>query len=209
MRGLTTLCAVLAGWTVLLDSTVAADDAKPSLELHQRIDQLLAAADPSFTRQASEAATDAEFCRRVFLDLTGKIPSADELRQFIDDTSPAREKRTELVDRLLASPRFARRMQYVFDEMLMERRTGSNVTDDEWRGYLRKAFLDRRPWTAIAQEILSASGVDPKQRAPAKFYLDRNFEIDLITRDVGRIFLGVDLECAQCHDHPAIDDYLQ
>lgn len=201
-------CVVIAV-SLSFDAVVFADDAKATVPLHQRVDEMLAAADPNFAKLASDPATDAEFCRRVFLDLTGTIPSADELRRFVDDQSPTPKKRIELVDRLLASPRFARQMQYRFDVMLMERRAGTNVSDNEWREFLRQAFLDQRPWNEVVKEILSASGIDPKRRGAAKFYLDRNFEIDVLTRDVGRIFLGVDLECAQCHDHPVIDDYLQ
>ena len=58
-------------------------------------------------------------------------------------------------------------------------------------------------------ELLSASGTDPKNRAPARFFLDRGSEPNLITRDVGRIFFGRDMQCAQCHNHPLVKDYLQ
>ncbi|HTM55157.1 MAG TPA: DUF1553 domain-containing protein, partial [Pirellulales bacterium] len=59
------------------------------------------------------------------------------------------------------------------------------------------------------REILSADGSDPKQRGPARFYLDRDADANLITRDVGRLMFGRDMQCAQCHDHPLIADYLQ
>jgi hypothetical protein len=91
----------------------------------------------------------------------------------------------------------------------MERQSSSNVSDAEWGEYLRQSFSDNKPWDKFVAEILAADGADPKKRAAAKFYLDRNFSVGEVTRDVGRVFLGVDLECAQCHDHPAIDDYLQ
>lgn len=100
-------------------------------------------------------------------------------------------------------------MQYVLDEMIMERRTGANVPDAEWRNWLRKSIRENRRWDSIVGDILGADGADDAKRPAAKFYLDRNFDVDQVTRDVGRIFLGVDLECAQCHDHPNIDGYLQ
>src|SRR5262249_32068441 len=70
-------------------------------------------------------------------------------------------------------------------------------------------FTANKPWDQLVRELLSADGVDPNQRAAAKFYLDRDAEPNLLTRDVSRLFLGMNLQCAQCHDHPRIDDYKQ
>ena len=177
--------------------------------LYPRIDQLIEDATQDFAKSAAPICSDEEFLRRVTLDLTGSIPSAGQTRAFLTDETPTQKKRAALVDRLLASPRHARRMQYVLDEMIMERRAGGNVPDAEWRKWLRKAIQENRRWDAIVSEILAADGSDEAKRPAAKFYLDRNFDVDQVTRDVGRIFLGVDLECAQCHDHPTIDGYLQ
>ena len=58
-------------------------------------------------------------------------------------------------------------------------------------------------------ELLRADGTDPKHRGPARFYLDRELEPHAITRDVGRIFFGRDLQCAHCHNHPLVEDYQQ
>ena len=175
--------------------------------LHDEIDRLVSAATPDFDTLAAPVSSDEEFIRRVYLDLSGTIPTSEQARTFLKDSSPA--KREALIDRLLSSPQHARRMQYVFDEMLMERRVGTDVPNAEWETWLRDSFRDNKPWDQLVTEILSADGADEKLRPAAKFYLDRKFDIDLVTRDIGRVFLGVDLECAQCHDHPNIDDYLQ
>ncbi|HVU87764.1 MAG TPA: DUF1553 domain-containing protein, partial [Pirellulales bacterium] len=114
-----------------------------------------------------------------------------------------------LIDRLLASPEYARHMAGVFDVALMERRPEKNVPIAEWQKYLYESFAANKPYDKIVQEILSADGVDPAARAPARFYLDREGEANLLTRDIGRIFFGMDLQCAQCHDHPLIADYYQ
>lgn len=175
--------------------------------LHHRIDKLIEAATPDFTSLASPISSDEEFVRRLYLDLSGVIPTVDQTRSFLADDSP--QKRQELIDHLLTSPQHARRLQNVFDEMLMERRGGNDVPDVEWQNWLRESFRENKPWNQLVTEILSADGVDENLRPAAKFFLDRKFDIDLITRDIGRVFLGVDLECAQCHDHPSIDGYLQ
>lgn len=189
-------------------STAAAEDI-PTDPLHQRIDQLIAAATPKFAALAAPIASDEAFVRRVYLDLIGRVPSAAETRAFLSAEPVVPNKREQLINRLLASPEHARRLQFVFDEMLMERRAGTDVPDVEWRNWLRKSFRENRPWNKMVAEMLSADGTDAKTRPAAKFILDRKLDQNLIARDIGRVFLGVDLECAQCHDHPSIDGYLQ
>jgi Protein of unknown function (DUF1549)/Protein of unknown function (DUF1553) len=152
-------------------------------------------------------AGDAEFLRRVTLDLHGVIPSSTEARAFIDDASP--NKREMLVDRLLSSPRYAIHMANVVDVMLMERRPDKHVPTAEWQRYLQVAFQNNVPYDRLVRDILSADGVDPSLRPAAKFFLDRDAEPNTMARDVGRIFFGMDLQCAQCHDHPLVDHYLQ
>src|SRR5207237_3542496 len=92
------ICAALA----LLLSAVPARAQAP---LHQRIDQAIAAGTPQFDKLAAPVADDAEFLRRIYLDLTGTIPTADEARAFLKHGSP--DRREKLIDRLLASPGYA------------------------------------------------------------------------------------------------------
>ncbi len=172
--------------------------------LHHRIDALIAA---TAGGPAAPAASDAEFLRRAALDLNGTVPTATEVRAFLADA--AADKRAKLIDALLARPAYAGRLANHFDVTLMERRADAQVTHAAWEEFLRKAFAENRPYDAVVRDILSADGVDPKARGPAKFYLDRKFEPTLVARDVGRLFLGRNLQCAQCHDHPLVDDYKQ
>jgi hypothetical protein len=171
--------------------------------LHERIDAEIEAA---HVGPFAPVTSDAEFIRRVSIDLVGMVPTAAEARAFISD--PAPNKRAALVDRMLASPEYARNFALLFDSTLMERRGGSQVPSDQWHEFLRQSFEANKPYDQLAREILAADGAEPA-RAPAKFYLDRGGEVNLLTRDVGRVFFGMDLQCAQCHNHPAIDDYLQ
>jgi hypothetical protein len=180
-----------------------------SLSLHEAIDQLIEARLASeLPGQAPAApATDAEFLRRVWLDLAGMIPTSAEARAFLDDPSPY--KRLALIDRLLESPTYARRMQEVFDVTLMERRPDLYVRSEPWRQFLHRAFAENRHYDQVVRQILAADGTDPATRAAARFLLDREGDPNVITRDVGRLFLGMDLQCCQCHDHPLIDGYKQ
>jgi len=181
----------------------------PGNGLPQQVDKLIEAALPNFAEHASPLCNDAEFLRRVTLDLTATIPSSEATRRFLADTTPTGTKRVRLIDRLLASPAYARRMQYLLDWILMERRSSENVPSAGWESYLRQAATENRPWDQLAHEILVEGGGDSKTRSRARFYLDREFDLTVVTRDVGRIFMGKDLECAQCHNHPVVDAYLQ
>jgi hypothetical protein len=182
-------------------STSAADP------LHRQIDKHIVAKTPGFQKIAAPQSSDAEFIRRITLDLTGTIPTTKQVQDFLADKSP--NKRTKIIDRLLNTPEYARHLQRRFDVMLMRRLPQKNVTSTEWQTFLRKSFAANKPWDQLVREILSADGTDPKNRGPASFYLDRNGDVNVLTQDIGRVFLGANLECAQCHDHPEIDDYKQ
>lgn len=176
--------------------------------LHRRLDSLIEA--KSGGVPASPLAGDAEFPRRAYLDLAGRIPSVAEARAFLADTST--DKRTKLIDQLLASPDYAQHMANRFHIMLMERMGDS----PEWQKYLRSSFEANKPWDVLAREILRGPGVDDEARAAIFFYTKRleNYgqnpvDYPALTRDVGRLFLGMDLRCAQCHDHIFIKDYKQ
>jgi hypothetical protein len=171
--------------------------------LHDRIDKLLA----TDRAAAAPRSSDEEFLRRVTLDLTGTIPTSAEARAFLADMSS--DKRKRLIDRLLASPAFPRHLADVLDVMLMERRPAKDVKQEAWWEYLRNSVANNKPWDQLVRELLSGDGADPAQRTPARFMLDRGGEPHLLTRDVARIFLGMNLQCAQCHDHPQVEDYKQ
>lgn len=192
---------------LLVSGLVFLPAAHAAAPLHERIDTAIAAALPDFAKRAAGPAADAEFLRRVTLDLTGTIPTAADARAFLND--PRSDKRAVLIDRLLASPEHARRLATVFDVMLMERRPARNAAEAPWQEYLRASFAANKAWDQLAREILSADGVDPKLRPASRFLLDRNGEPNLLTRDISRLFLGTNLQCCQCHDHPRVEEYKQ
>lgn len=172
--------------------------------LHERIDALI---ESEFAGPLTPPASDADFLRRAHLDLTGMIPTAAEAREFFADNST--DKRARLVDRLLATPQHARHLAIFFDLTLMERRPQKHVDVAAWQQFLFNACLTNKPWHQLAREILAADGADEATRVAARFNLDREADPNLLTRDTGRIFFGMNLACAQCHDHPNVADYLQ
>jgi hypothetical protein len=175
-------------------------------QLHVEIDRHIASGLTKFKlTTTAEPADDEEFLRRVSLDLKGVIPTAAEVRSFVGDKSP--HKRTTLIDRLLSSDDYARHMAVTFDVMLMERRADGHVPNQEWRGYLADSFRKNKPLDVLVRELIASDGTDPTTRPAAKFFLDREASHDTLVRDIGRLFLGVDLQCTQCHDHPTVADY--
>ncbi len=189
---------------LLLTTGVRTRAAAPGNSLHEQIDAALAA---SPVAAAAPMASDAEYLRRAHLTLVGCIPSAEETRSFLANSNP--DKRAALVDSLLASPGWVRHMVDTFDVMLMERRPAKNADAASWRQWLWSCFANGQSWDQTVREILSADGVEPKTKPASRWLLDREAEPNLLTRDTSRIFLGRDLACAQCHNHPRIDDYMQ
>lgn len=173
--------------------------------LHEQIDQAIVARAGG---EVAPAASDAEFVRRVSLDLAGIIPTPEVVMAFVADADPA--KREKLIDRLLAAPEYGRQMQAVMTSMLLERRTGSGVTDQEWNKYLSEAFNSNKPWDQITRELLFAD--DDEQLKPARKFFTvtgRDKNPHQMTLDVARLFLGRSILCSQCHDHPDVPGYNQ
>jgi len=195
MLPLRLLCALAL---LTASALFAADSSSP---LSQRIDQIIAA--PADIPLAD----DAEFLRRVTLDLTGTIPTATDARTFFVDN--AVDKREKLIDKLLASPEHARHLAIVFDVLLMDRRAATHVPAVGWHEFLRESFATNKPYDQLVREILASDGTDAKTRPAARFVLDRQADSLQLTRDISRLFLGRNIQCAQCHDHPQIDDYKQ
>jgi hypothetical protein len=187
----------------LLPLVLRADDA-PQFALHERIDQLI---EQGRVGPAAAICSDADFVRRVWLDLAGMIPPPDAVREFLADESS--DKRVRLIDQLLASPQFNRHMTIFFDAVINERRPDKGVSAADWQNFLYQSIAAGKPLDQLFRELITADGVDAELRPAAKFLLDRDCEPNVVTRDLGRLIFGMDLQCAQCHDHPLIDDYVQ
>ena len=191
-------------WMACLFSFALTSLAPGQTSLYQRIDRQI---QKGIKGAAAPRSDDAEFARRVYLNLTGIIPPVEETRAFLADMAP--DKRAKLVDKLLASDGYSRHMTNLYDVLLMDRRADKHVKRQEWRDFLQTSFATNKPYDQFVREILSADGSDPKTRPAAKFYLDRDGESNVLTKDISRLFLGMNLHCAQCHDHPLVDAYKQ
>jgi len=162
--------------------------------------------------RSSERATEGEWCRRVYLDVAGRIPSVKELDRFLNDRST--DKRRRLVDDLLGSmylDDYTRNATTLWTTMLIGRNGGNERQSLTNRAgmqqYLREALRSNRPYDQMAYELLSARGNNKPGESDfngAVNFLSMKLAEDgvLATSRTSEIFLGIRVQCTQCHDHP-------
>jgi hypothetical protein len=149
----------------------------------------------------SELCTDAEFIRRLYLDLTGLPPQPQEIRAFLADPRPASFKRAELVDRLIGNPEFFEHWTNKWADLLqVNRKFLGEQGAAALRGYLRKAVADNMPYDKLVYGILNASG-STLDNPPAAYYKILR-EPGLLVENTTQLFLAVRFNCNKCHDHP-------
>jgi hypothetical protein len=146
---------------------------------------------------------DATFLRRITLDLAGRIPTTRELDQFRGDDS--KDKRGKVIHRLIGGPEFPLHFGSVLDEMIQGRHAGNSDFVD----YMRRNIRDNRSWDLVFRELMLGPW-DTAERKPANRFLDKRAKtLDVLAVDATRVFFGVDISCAKCHDHPLVADWSQ
>jgi len=208
---------------------VSADAARPTKPSAAQYDPKVPAASynieqvayiNALTRQAwsdhelrpSVAATDGQWCRRVYLDLLGRIPTVAELNAFLGDYNP--DKKAKLVDRLLSDEyveEYARNWTTLWTNILIGRSGGTERNSLTNRGgmrqYLRRSFQRNKPYDQMVFELISARGIN-KPGTPgfngAVNFLTMKLDEDGVqaTAKTSQVFMGVRVQCTQCHDHP-------
>jgi hypothetical protein len=184
-------------------------------QLAARIDQLIAARWTANAVKPAPQPDDAEYLRRLYLDLTGRIPRVIEVRDFLDETSP--HKRQQVVERLLEDPYYAR--QYinhftnVWRALLVSQTNNQQVQFllPSFEAWLRHHVQANTPYDELIRQLLTApvdlggrrQGPFPNQSESAlAFYQANDLKAENLAASTTRLLLGVKLECAQCHDHP-------
>ncbi len=164
------------------------------------IDELVGAKLRKLRILPSGLSSDAVFLRRVTLDITGRLPTEDEYRAFLDDKDPAR--RSKLVDRLLERKEFAEIWAMKWAELLMIKSTGqvSRKAAFLYANWLTERISRGEPLDQMVRELLSARGGTFDNPA-ANFY---QVETDTLktSENVAQVFLGLRIQCSQCHNHP-------
>ncbi|MEM9586028.1 MAG: DUF1549 and DUF1553 domain-containing protein [Planctomycetota bacterium] len=171
-------------------------------DVASQIDELLHQAWQRDQIQPAAHSEDAEFCRRVWLDLAGVAPPVAEIRRFLHDSST--DKRSHLIDRLLGTRRHAIHMASRWVDVLLPDDTQAipqaNNGIQSLHQWLQTQFINNVRYDQIVADLLTAKGsVDS---GPSVFYAAHTAEPEKLAAATSRIFLGLQLQCAQCHDHP-------
>jgi len=142
---------------------------------------------------------DAEYLRRVYLDIIGVIPTAEQVKAFLE--SKDADKRAKVVEVLLTDARYGKSMSEIWANVMVPRESNNRRLDaSPLQQWMAKEFNDNKPWDKLVYELVTASG--PIDKNGAVTYFVGNPTVDKITDSVTRNFMGVRLECAQCHNHP-------
>ncbi|MBU6180936.1 MAG: DUF1549 domain-containing protein, partial [Verrucomicrobia bacterium] len=148
----------------------------------------------------SAPADDATFLRRVTVDIAGRLPTAEESRAFLEDKSP--DKRAKTADRLLDSPDYAGYFAQKWAGILRNKRAKDTYQRGTYafHDWLRTGLLENRPYNAVVTELLTASGEIGRNPEVAWFRAVKDQKEQM--QDIAQVFLGIRMQCAQCHHHP-------
>jgi hypothetical protein len=218
LHGETAIRAAFGGLVAVLIVTAPNDQAIDPAKYTARnnfIDDHVFAKLAALRIEPSDLSSDAEFLRRAFLDTIGVLPTPDEVRVFLADSSP--EKRTRLIDHLLDRPEFIDHWALFYSDLLQNRKE----RDHDVRGakgvralhaWLRQQVERNRPWDELARDVLTARGNANKFPAVGYYVVTVGEQGDPATSDVvgsvAQAFLGTRIGCARCHNHP-LERYTQ
>ncbi|WP_425617380.1 DUF1549 domain-containing protein [Anatilimnocola sp. NA78] len=146
-------------------------------------------------------ADDEIFLRRVTLDVQGRLPTTAEITTFALD--PASDKRAVVVRKLLADPRYGENWSKYWRDVIMYRATEqrAQLIAGVLTEYLRDSLNQNKPWSTVATEFITASG-DGLTQGETALIIAQEGKPEETVSEISRIFLGVQIQCAQCHDHP-------
>ena len=184
---------------------------RPTLVPNNYIDDLVYDKLHKLRMTPSELCSDEAFARRSFLDITGLLPEPDELAEFLADSNP--EKRNKLVQSLLDRKEFTEMWVMKWAELLQIRTQQNNQVSYKatllYHNWLKDRIANNMPFDKIVQELLSSTGGTFKSPATNFYQIER--DTLKVTENVAQVFMGMRIQCAQCHNHPfdrwTMDDY--
>src|ERR1051325_8757570 len=208
LRNLTTLA--LFGFLASVAHAQPGDKLLPSdFSIEKAFDHYMSVKLKAENVTPAKPADDATILRRLTLDLNGRVPTLSEMEDYLKDTSP--DKKAKLVDRLLASPAFNRHGALTFDAFMQysDGRPRKGDKGNPLYDYLLTSFNENRGWDRIFKDIMLPDEKDAKKAGAADFLKARVKDLNRLTIDTSSTFFGVNVSCAQCHDHPHVHQWTQ
>ncbi len=202
-RGLTSIMVRYSGQVAAARVAIPfAEISEPAADFPAQnfIDEQIAAMLVRMGLPASALSGDAEFQRRVYLDLGGRLPTSGEARAFAKEPATA-TRRAECIEGLLAGDDFVDLWTLrLADLLLVGGKGASEQAAQQYHDWLRRQIAQQTPLDEIVRSLLTAAG-DPAREGPANFFTLSNDPRDL-AEHVSRMFLGTQIACARCHAHP-------
>lgn len=189
----------------LVPPVVAASDTKSAAA---RVDELIESGYDRHKVEPNPSIDDTTFVRRVHLDIIGRNPTAAEAAKFLTASDP--DKRARLIDRLLDSPGYVSHQFNFWADILRitTRMQGQGIENGiSYTNWVKQAIASNMPYDQFVRELVTARGIIDENGAVGFYLRDRGMEIDHLATTV-QTFLGTQLVCAQCHDHP-FDEWTQ
>lgn len=184
-------------------STGTARGASSDEEIIARINTLLKQAWQDNGVTPSERADDGEYARRASLDIVGHTPSFSRMLQFLGDASP--DKRANLIDELLDHPDYAEHFSTIWGNILIGRANNRRTNRGELERWLKQQFEKNTRYDQFAFELIAAEGESTANGAVGFLAAHLNDNAVPATAITARIFLGLQVQCTQCHNHPFND----
>ncbi len=171
----------------------------------QRIDELVQAGLKEQDMQANSPADDAVFLRRIYLEIVGRIPNLEEARSFFQSSAP--RKRRQLIERLLNSEGYVSREFHYWADLLRAQSRLRNAPGQPYLDWIKNSLRENKPYDQIVRELIEAEGYVWENGAAGYYLRDAGMPLDHMANTF-QVFLGTQLVCAQCHNHP-YDEFTQ
>jgi Protein of unknown function (DUF1549)/Protein of unknown function (DUF1553) len=173
------------------------------------IDRLIQAELSTVGAKTAPFITDEQFLRRAFLDVTGKPPTPGDISQYLADKSP--DRKAKLIDKLLDSPDYAKHWGRYWRNVVVSRQSDfrAQIFSTNFENWLVKEFQKNRSWGLMVDDMLTATDIirlDDREKNGQAFFISTRTGADAKTElaaETARIFLGIQIQCAQCHNHPS------
>lgn len=180
---------------------VRVDAAMPASDVATRVDRLLVTELLKDKTNLAKPADDETFLRRVSLDLTGELPTLNQMTAYALD--PAKDKRAKVVNQLLADEKFGQNWGRYWRDVIMYRRTEDRamIAIPALEEYLKDELNKGTSWDKIATGLITATG-NVQENGRTAILMAQDGMAEEVASEVSRIFLGIQIQCAQCHDHP-------